>query len=227
MEYEKLKDLTGSLKAIIFDLDGTLVDTLEDVSESMNYILEGEGMMPKSRNHYRSLIGLGTYNMVRKTVTTTEHVSIEGLHRQFITKYRENLVNHSSLYPDVETTLTALQNTRVPIAVLSNKSQDMINVILDSLFTNQVFVSVLGFRDGVKKKPDATQALKIIEEMGVSSTKVGFVGDTTVDMKTAVNAGLVPIGVSWGYGEVDALLESGAEHIIDRPTQLLNYVDCR
>jgi phosphoglycolate phosphatase len=182
---------------VIFDLDGTLIDSIGDLADAMNAVLDELGHSVHPRDDYRFLVGDGIEILVRR-----------------------------ALPPEVlEETTIADVASQIRTVVLSNKPDFATLKIVGELFADDPFEIVRGARDGVPLKPDPTSALEIVSELGLSAARSVFVGDTPVDIKTGRNARIRTVGVTWGFREADELLESGADHIIDTPLELLEVVE--
>jgi phosphoglycolate phosphatase len=213
-------------KAVIFDLDGTLINSLQDIADSMNRVLANKGFPTHDYNSYRFFVGQGLKTLVRNTLPEdkkTDEIIIE-LYSNLLKDYGENCLQKTALYQNIPELLTALKKRTLKIAILSNKSDDFTNKIADKLMSEWALNTILGSKDGIPRKPDPTGALFVCEELGVLPDEVLYVGDTSVDMNTATAAGMFSVGVSWGFRTKEELLKSGAKAIIDKPLELLNLL---
>jgi phosphoglycolate phosphatase len=213
-------------KAVIFDLDGTLINSLQDIADSMNRVLAAKGFPTHNYDSYRFFVGRGLKALVRNTLPEdkkTDDVIIE-LYSNLLKDYGENCLEKTALYQGIPELLTALKERSLKIAILSNKSDDFTNKIANELMSEWALNMILGSKDGMPRKPDPAGALFVCEELGVSPNEVLYVGDTSVDMNTATAAGMFSVGVSWGFRTREELLKSGAKAIIDKPLELLNLL---
>lgn len=204
-------------KYFIFDLDGTLVNTLTDLKNGMNRMLRDLSFPEVDEAGVLKAINHGVVEFVRGCLPEDKR-SDEKLLSQALAIYQgyyaEEYLKTSCPYPCVPSVLEYFKSKGVKMAVFSNKQDNMTKAICNKLFPN-FFIEVLGGRTGrFEHKPSPEGALYIAEQMGASPDEVAFVGDSDVDMKTAVNAGMHPIGVSWGYRPAELLSELGAEYII-------------
>ena len=209
--------------AIIFDLDGTLLDTLASLANSFNRSLDKMGLPTQQVTDYRYFIGDGLRNCVigcLGDLATDEH--IERLTEIQQDDYRETWRDDAAPYPGIESLLETLDQTNVPMAVLSNKPHEFVLQIMDHFFPSTRFHPVMGHQPGYAHKPDPTTALLIASELSIAPAQITFVGDTRADIETAVNAAMYPVGVLWGFRERDELEAAGAKDIIESPHELLS-----
>ena len=210
------------LNAVIFDLDGTLLDTLRDIGEAMNRALKSLGYPTYPISAYRQFVGEGATVLAEKVLPPDEKNkdNILLLRDIFIKDYRSNWKTHTRPYPGIEELLDALTLQRVPMAVFSNKPHYFTKACVDTFLSRWRFELVLGEGEGCPRKPDPTGALRIASSMGRAPHEVLFVGDTKIDMETAKSAGMRPCGVTWGFRTRDELLAHGAAFIVDHPMEI-------
>lgn len=209
------------IKAVIFDLDGTLLDTLTDIGKSVNRILLRHGFLENSIDDYRFFLGDGAKNLIKRaTSEVADDQTCELIIKEFIDLYAENCDIETRKYDGIDSLLDFLGNKNIQCAVLSNKVHEITEKLVKIYFPLRPFVSVFGQRSGVPKKPDPVVTNEIISKFQCEPHEVAFLGDSGVDMKTAVNAGAVPVGVLWGFRERDELLESGAKIFIEHPDDM-------
>ena len=214
------------MSAVIFDLDGTLLNTLEDLADSMNAALTELGWPPHSIESYQYFVGRGLDNLVRQALPANEQQSSFSFKKLRIAMQKEYSIrwkNKSRPYEGVEVLLNELTNRHIPLAILSNKPDSFTQNCATQLLSHWKFTIVRGNRPKTPLKPDPTSALEIAQKMNLSSSTIFFVGDTDIDMKTAVNAGMIAVGATWGFRSAKELVESGAHHLIDKPADLLHY----
>jgi phosphoglycolate phosphatase len=205
-----------SYSAIIFDLDGTLANTLDDIAGSMNRVLKAHRYAERPVNDYKLLVGRGLDNLVRTALP--EHARVpeivdQCLH-EMIADYDQNCLVKTHLYDGILEVLHQFQRSGIPMAVFSNKAEPLTLKIVKALLADIDFVSVTGARPDLPKKPDPTGALRISEKMGIPPGKIIYTGDSDVDMITAKRAGMLSVGVSWGFRSVEELKNNGADLII-------------
>ncbi len=221
------KDRAMPFKAIIFDLDGTLLDTLEDLASAANRVLEKNGFPTHDMNAYRYMVGDGAVVLMRRALPEDRRsdVTIHDCVQAFRAEYEREWKIKTRPYEGVAEMLNALAAHDVKMAVLSNKPDDFTKRCVSEYFPQWTFDLVLGQRDSVPLKPDPSGALEISRFLNISSSQFVYLGDTAIDMKTAVSAGMYPVGALWGFRSGQELLENGARLLIKRPTELLRLLD--
>jgi len=211
--------------SIIFDLDGTLLDTLDDIAESVNMVLTSHGFPPHQTEAYKIFLGNGLHNLISRSVpeATGESV-IHDCCGAFGEIYSKNWKKNCSLYKGINTMLTDLSAQGLKLAVLSNKPHAFTCMFVDEFFDKDMFQLVFGQRDGVGKKPHPAGALNIATLLEIQPEKILFIGDSDVDIMTGKAAGMGTIGVSWGYRNVKELEENKADFIVNSPMEIVEYV---
>lgn len=209
------------IKAVVFDLDGTLVDTLEDLGNSLNEELTFRGLPNFSLQEYRLLVGNGTMNMVRKSLPESMHKHLEEIHTSFAARYRQNLLNTTKPYSGILDMLQGLKDKGMFLGILSNKEHDLTMQIVSSLFKEIEFDYISGARLGVPKKPDPACFVTMCQYTNLTPQEILYIGDTEVDMQMAINCDMYPIGVSWGFRDLEVLRAQGAKQIIYHPSELI------
>ena len=209
--------------AVMFDLDGTLADTLEDIADAMNRILRGRRFPVHGDNAYRLMIGKGLGNLVRETLPpeARTEATVAACLDQMTADYREHCLDKTHLYDGIAELVGALRVDGVGLAVLSNKADELTRRIVDGLFAPGTFEVVAGARPDLPLKPDPAAALLVGRRLGVPPARIAYVGDSGIDMRTATAAGMVAVGVSWGFRMRDELVEGGARVVLDHPLELL------
>lgn len=209
------------LRAVIFDLDGTLVDSLADIAAAMNHSLSLHGLPTHPVSSYRHYVGEGVRVLVRKATL----VDREDLHDSVLAAYRayyaDHLFDQTQAYPGIPRLLAQLAAEDLRLAVLSNKADVFTRRLVEGLLPGVPFTSICGERSGVPRKPDPTAALGLAAELGVSPEDCAFVGDTPVDMDTARNAGMYGVGVTWGFRSPEELRAHGARALATTADELL------
>ena len=207
-------------QAVIFDLDGTLVNTLADLAESVNQGLRKLSLPTHPPESFKLKIGHGTRRMVASCLPPDRQDYVEQLVEMQATYYAEHLVDCSHLYPGIVEMLALLRKAQLKLAVLSNKPDVLTQPLAQALFDSDTFDLVRGHQDGYPLKPDPASALALAAALNVAPAQVTYLGDSGVDMETARNAGFFPIGVTWGFRLPEELLQSGASAMLDHPAQL-------
>ena len=213
--------MSNPINAVLFDLDGTLVDSLDDIHDSLNAELIHRGAPTLSLSEVRNMVGRGLFATARESLPEQFHKDLKRIHLSFRKRYEQNLLNKTLPYPGISKLLTELRKTNLFLGVLSNKDDAMTQEITKALFADINFDYIRGQLKNVPPKPDPTSILQICNFAKVQPEQVLYIGDTGVDMQTALNSGMTPIGVSWGYRTSEQLLEEGAAFIIEKPEQLL------
>ena len=211
------------MKAIIFDLDGTLLDTIEDISDSMNHVLEARGFPRHTVAEYKRFVGDGAANLVKRSVRGSEAAGeiLTLLEQEFRADYNKRQTVKTRPYNGISELLAALAERGIKIAVLSNKPHDLTEKIIAHYFPDVTFSAVIGQRAGFPIKPDPAAALEILEILEVRGDDVLYVGDTGTDMQTAKAAALTAVGALWGFREKAELAENGADHYAQRPMDII------
>ena len=213
-----------SVKAIIFDLDGTLADTLQDLTDALNYGLK-ELLQPEhSPEDYRMMVGTGFRELCRKALPPDRMDLLDALMEKSENRYTEHYLDKTKPYPGIVQLLDELHRRGPSLAVLSNKPDSFTRQMTRQMFGPNCFKLILGEQQGVPRKPDPAGVLLILRPLKVSPANSLYVGDSGTDMQTATAAGMHPVGVSWGFRDRSELLAGGAKHIIDEPAELLELL---
>ena len=208
--------------AVIFDLDGTLADTLEDIADNMNRALAGSGFPTHDYDVYRFFVGDGLKNLVTRCLpenARTEAI-ISACHDRMLAEYHLNYINKTRLYDGIPELLDTLSAQRIKLAVLSNKADPLTQKICTRLLKNWKFDVIMGASNRFPRKPDPASALYIAGQIDILPADICYLGDSDVDMKMAVAAGFYPVGAGWGFRPKEELAMNGARHIIDHPMEL-------
>ncbi|MDR2900193.1 MAG: HAD-IA family hydrolase [Treponema sp.] len=213
-------------KSIIFDLDGTLVDTLEDIYRAVNRALEDFHFPTHEKNAYLPKIGRGWRNLCTQALPAEnrDDITIQQIFETSYRYYESAPAAFSKPYPGILDLLAELQRAKVNMAVLTNKPDPLAQKIIAELFPAGTFSTVFGEREGVSRKPDPASTWEIIMELNSDPKHTIFIGDSEVDIETAKAAACHALGVSWGFRERSVLEETGAERIIDTPSDLLKII---
>ena len=207
--------------AYIFDLDGTLLDTLDDLVILTNAVLREWGMPEHTRDEINSFVGGGVRVLLKRaTPPGTDDATIEEIMVRWKALYPEAGHATTRPFPGIADALEQLKGRGAKLGVLSNKYDAATRAVIEAHLPG-LFDLVRGECAEIPRKPDPTGMCWMMNELGVSPDKVAYVGDSDIDMKTACNAGVYGVGVSWGYRSVDDLLAAGAARILDAPGDLV------
>lgn len=211
-------------KAIIFDLDGTLTDTLYDLMESTNHALSEMGWKTRSMDEIRQFVGNGVRRLMEQAVPPhTEELEFMECFEIFREHYVEHCQDHTDLYPGIRELLVELRNRGYKMAIVSNKLQAGVDE-LQRLFFRDLIDVAIGEQDGFRRKPFPDMVNLALERLGVTTDEAIYIGDSEVDMATARNAGLPCISVLWGFRDQDYLRSIGAFQMVERPEEILSLV---
>ena len=208
----------------MFDLDGTLADTIVDLGDSVNRVLERHTLPLHPISDYRQMVGRGFSQLMKQAlpadiVKDDERFSI--LAREAAREYSLHALDTTKPFAGIPELLEMLASSSVTMAVLSNKPDEMTRSMVSALFPGIPFIEVAGDRAGIPRKPDPTAALSIAARSGIPASLWAFVGDSGVDMATGSAAGMIPVGARWGYRSESELLADGAAALIASPDELL------
>ena len=214
---------TSNYQGIIFDLDGTLLDTLTDLADATNRVLTCHGFATHPVDAYRYFVGDGMRMLVERALPPEQRVAevVDQVFSELHADYGENWAVATRPYAGVVELLAGLQQRGIVMSVLSNKPDEFTGVMVRTYFPDIPFKCIYGLSDRVAKKPDPSGALRIAAETGIKPAQTLYLGDTLVDMKTAVSAGMFPIGALWGFRDEPELRAGGAELLLQHPLQLL------
>lgn len=215
------------MKACIFDLDGTLTDTLESLTHSVQLTLEEMNLPKITREQCRRFVGNGARVLMEKALKAAGDTNGSRL-EEGMDVYRrifdENCTYHVTPYPDMVSVLTELKQRDIRLAVLSNKPHRQTVKVIEEIFGKDLFDYVSGQKDGIRRKPDPDGVIRIMEALRVGQKECLYVGDSEVDIRTGKNAGVRTVGVAWGFRTREELEEAGAETIIAAPVELLRFI---
>ena len=214
-----------NIEAIIFDMDGTLLDTLKDIADSMNMVLKRIGQPERDFEYMRYSVGYGVDELARRAMpegsTEEDLLNCLGIMREI---YRKHYKDTSRPYDGIPELLDQLTKLKIPFAILSNKPEDFTIKMTKELLGNWNFAEVRGVRKDRPKKPDPAVALEIASGWGIKPERIAFVGDSAVDMLTANAAGMFAVGVLWGFRPKQEIKEAGAMALISHPIELITLM---
>ena len=212
-------------RAAVFDLDGTLLNTLADLADSGNELLASYGMAPHPEPAFRYFVGNGSRKLMERILPGKSPEQIDEALARYKAIYEKHLTAKTTPYAGISETLSALKARGVRMAVCTNKHISAAEALIRKYFPADTFDAFEGDRPGVPRKPDPAHVRIVLEKMGVMPEETVYLGDSGVDMQTAVNAGTLPVGVLWGFREKDELMENGAQILLSKPSELLVKVD--
>lgn len=215
------------IKAVLFDLDGTLVNSLFDLATSTNYALEKMGFETHSDDKYRYFVGDGMKKLIERALPSDKlnDETLSECFDIFYSHYKEHFYDKTCAYEGIEELLLKLNEKGIILSVISNKQHEMAVTVVEKILPKVKFHTVCGKQENYPAKPDKQLTLKIIEQMGVKPNECLFVGDSNVDIITAHNSGTVSVGVLWGFRTKEELLESGAEHIVSNAFEICDIIE--
>jgi phosphoglycolate phosphatase len=213
-------------QAVLFDLDGTLLNTLQDITNSVNKGLGYLGFPEHDTEAYKMLVGEGREVLAHHALpenrrdTDTVQKLLEHINAEYAIHWADN----TRPYPGIPELLDGLTANSIKMAVLSNKADDLTKINVSKILSQWHFALIVGANPTVPNKPDPTAALLIAKQLNISPTEFLYLGDSGIDMETANRAGMYPVGALWGFRSADELLASGAKTLIKQPGELLNYL---
>lgn len=211
-------------KAVIFDLDGTLLDTLFDLAASMNNVLNRHGLPVHGIESYKQMIGEGVEHLVRRALP--ENMDSDETVKRFINEYRDeydkNWKTNTRPYDGIIDLIETLASQGLRLNVLSNKPHDSTLTCVKEMLPYERFDIILGHMPGENPKPDPHGATEISDKLGIPPNQFLYLGDTSTDMKTAVAARMFPVGVLWGFRTKKELLHNGAKMLLEKPADLMS-----
>lgn len=214
-------------KAVIFDMDGTLLDTLDDLANAMNTVLAKHGFPIHPVQAYRHFVGSGALELVRRVLPEGmrgDEKARTMCRDEFLRAYEAGWKIKTRLYDGMAELLDALTGQGLLMAVLTNKPEDFAELCMQHYLSAWNFAVIVGQVPGVPAKPDPAGPRRIMDHLGIRAHEILYLGDTDVDMRTAVGAGMFPVGVLWGFRDRQELLAAGAAALIARPEELLGLL---
>ena len=213
------------IKGLIFDVDGTLIDSIGDIHHSVNLALKDFGFNEVEYNFVKLNTGRGFRILIQDCLPQVhDEKLIDEITKVYSSYYGKHYNERTRAYDGVHETLRKLQELGIKMGVNSNKKDSYTKDLMSSIFPDINFVAVYGERTGIKNKPDPTTANEIVEMMNLKKEEVLYVGDSEVDIRTSKNAELNSIGCKWGFRGEKILIEEGATYIIDEPSKMLDIV---
>lgn len=216
----------NKFRAVLFDLDGTLLDTIDDLADSMNAVLARHSYPTHSVELYKTFVGDGVEVLALRALPKDEcnEQTVREVVMEMRDEYEKRWNSKTKPYPGVSELLDGLERKEIRITILSNKADDYTKKIVEDSFSGRKFNVVRGAKPGTPKKPDPTSALQIAKDIEIDPKDFLYLGDTNTDMTTALRAGMYPVGALWGFRTSEELIISGAKKLIAKPQDLLNLL---
>lgn len=211
------------LTTIIFDLDGTLLNTLEDLADSTNHALTAFGFTPRTLQEIKRFVGNGVRKLIERALPDGENNPLfANVFACFKTYYVNHCMEKTTLYPGIETLLRQLKKEGYKTAIVSNKLQSGVDALYEHYFSNLIDIAI-GEHSGRRPKPAPDMVEKALQILGCKPSEAIYVGDSDVDIATARNAGLPCLSVLWGFRDKKCLIQNGATHIVSSPEEIYRF----
>jgi phosphoglycolate phosphatase len=213
-------------RALLFDLDGTLLDTLRDIAESVNTVLIHYGHKTHDIDAYRYFVGDGSVNLAWRALpeTSRNNNTVNAVVQAIDEEYNRRWAAHTTPYKGIPEMLDALTSRGLIKCILSNKSQKFTEMTVARFLPHWHFDMVVGAQPGIRLKPDPAAALSIARQLDIKTDDFLYVGDTATDMKTAIAAGMFPVGALWGFRTAAELKAAGAKYLLQSPFDILSFI---
>jgi len=213
-------------KAVIFDLDGTLLNSLEDIADSANSVLSNHDLPTHKADDYKIFVGSGISELMTRALPEKERDpdTVDDYVKEYREEYARNWNARTKPYAGIAAMLDELVSRKIKLAVLSNKLHAFTKQCVNELLPRWKFNIVMGLQNDIPPKPDPTSALQIAKQLNIDPPHILYVGDSDIDMKTAVAACMHPVGVLWGFRTKEELQKNGAKTLIERPQELLELM---
>lgn len=213
------------VKAVIFDLDGTLLNTIDDLANSVNFMLKQFQFPTFSVDEYKYKVGNGMRKLIERSLPKTHKTDnqIDMSLSVFMEHYNQHKNDNTAPYEGIIDLLNELKNKGIKLAVVTNKAHISAKPLIENTFPN-IFDEIAGQKEGIPTKPNPQSVLNVLEKLNATPDECLFIGDSGVDMQTAKNAQITAVGVLWGFREKSELIQNGADEIISSPLELLKFI---
>jgi phosphoglycolate phosphatase len=214
-------------KAVIFDLDGTLLDTIADLGDSVNAVMKKYGFPEHDYETYKLFVGKGVENLISKSLPFKEidENELKKYLSDMKDEYSRQIFNKTRPYPGINDLLDYLNTKRLSISVYSNKQDEFTKIMIKKYFPDKKFDFIIGSQESKPLKPDPSIPLEISEKLNIKPEEFLYLGDSGIDMNTAKNAGMFPAGVLWGFRTEKELRENGAKLLLKNPHDLIDFLE--
>lgn len=212
-------------KAVIFDLDGTLVNSLNDLADSVNIVLASYNLPTHDVESYKYRVGNGIRKLMQRSLPDDKQDLLDEALEKFKAVYARHNMDKTRPYEGITELLEKLCAQNIKLGVCTNKHDEAAKVIIKALFGEDIFDEIIGDKQGLKRKPDPGKVLTMAQNWNLQPQEIAYLGDSGVDMQTAVNAGMLAVGVLWGFRTEAELKENGADILISSPLELLQAVN--
>lgn len=213
-------------KSVIFDLDGTLLNTIDDIADSMNHVLSVRSLPGHTSDKYKKMVGKGADHLAE--LALPDHLRTEKIIAEctdeFLKRYKMFCSVRTAPYSGIQELLIKLEQMKISFSILSNKEHSLTVYMTEKLFPKNSFSFILGLSDRFPAKPNPDAAVYISEQMAVNPSEILFLGDSAVDMYTAKSAGMIAAGALWGYRDEKELKTSGADIVLQHPLDVLKIL---
>lgn len=214
----------------IFDLDGTLINSIHALTHTINLTLEEYGLGPVDEEHTKIFVGDGYKKFVERALVFCGDTGL-GHYQDALAAYErvfeKNCLYHLAAYDGIKELLQELKNRNIRIAVLSNKAHERTVENIEAVFGNGYFDVIAGEKPDIRRKPDPTGVFKILEELGIDKQQCLYLGDTSTDMKTGINAGVDTVGVTWGFRDRSELEAFHPRYIVNHPGEIIGIIEVK
>ncbi len=211
--------------AVLFDLDGTLINSLHDLAESANEALKKHGFKTHPTDSYKKFVGNGVRNLIKNAAPDgIEDSVIDKILEDYRIIYDKNYANKTRAYNGIHEMLDRLQKARIKMGVCSNKPHKPTNEIVEKLLGSEYFDVIFGEREGIPRKPDPASLIEAAERLGVPPSQTIYVGDSGGDMESANRAGMLAAGVLWGFRGQEELIACGGKILLATPSELVDFI---
>lgn len=216
------------IKCAVFDLDGTLLDTLTTIAYYCNKTLEALKLEPIEKEKYKYFVGEGARILIKRILEyrdfSVSEEKLEEILENYLSSYNKNPEHLTAPYKGIPELLKSLKEKEITLAVLSNKPESSVLPLCEKFFPDGTFSIIKGQTDGVPRKPDPAALFDILKNLNAAPHECLYVGDTSTDMQTGKNAGAKTVGVLWGFREKEELIKNGADLLADTPKEILSFI---
>jgi phosphoglycolate phosphatase len=213
------------IQAIIFDLDGTLIDSVPDITNAANCLLKNHGMATYTMADYTRWVGHGALSLLEKAIPEKrDEFDIKQLLNEYLELYSEKCTSATTVYSGIPALLDILEIRKISISILTNKPHAITEKTVRHFFPGTHFRFIMGQKPGFAKKPDPECALFMASKLKIEPENILFIGDSETDIKTGNAAGMITAGVGWGYGTADSMKKAGSDYFFNSVNELIEFI---